>query len=272
MRTPAAEQDAVVHARALSNLGVIAAVRENNPLAMQRFDEAIALLRREHAADALGKALMGRANITAQNDDYDAALRDMAEARVAFESIGNLLALAVLDSNLAALDTRRFHYAEAAPVFERAAGRFATFGVNAAELNALTGAAELKLALLEPDAALAMDSRLRELIEQVSDPARKRSGDLTRVEILAANGRMQDASELLEHTLDAAGKANDRASLARGHMLAARVAMARGDAAQAAIEADAALQRLTDAPEGEPQYRIGLEFLEAPSILVHALE
>jgi len=32
------------------------------------------------------------------------------------------------------------------------------------------------------------------------------------------------------------------------------------------------LQRLSTAGESEPHYRIGLEFLEAPSILVHALE
>ena len=32
------------------------------------------------------------------------------------------------------------------------------------------------------------------------------------------------------------------------------------------------LQRLSDIGAGEPQYRIGLEFLEAPSILIHALE
>ena len=32
------------------------------------------------------------------------------------------------------------------------------------------------------------------------------------------------------------------------------------------------LQRLNDVREGEPHYRIGLEFLEAPSILVHVLE
>jgi len=32
------------------------------------------------------------------------------------------------------------------------------------------------------------------------------------------------------------------------------------------------LQWLGDGPEGEPQYRIGLEFLEAPAVLVHALE
>ena len=32
------------------------------------------------------------------------------------------------------------------------------------------------------------------------------------------------------------------------------------------------LQRMSGAGESETQYRIGLEFLEAPSILVHALE
>jgi hypothetical protein len=32
------------------------------------------------------------------------------------------------------------------------------------------------------------------------------------------------------------------------------------------------LQRLADPGAGEPRYRIGLEFLEAPAVLAHALE
>ena len=32
------------------------------------------------------------------------------------------------------------------------------------------------------------------------------------------------------------------------------------------------IERLDNSAEGEPQYRIGLEFLEAPAVLVHALE
>ena len=32
------------------------------------------------------------------------------------------------------------------------------------------------------------------------------------------------------------------------------------------------MQRLGNSQEGDPQYRIGLEFLEAPAVLVHALE
>ena len=250
-----AEQDPVLHARAITNLGVIAAIRDNNTLAKQRLDEAIALLRRQHAPDALGKALNARANVAGQSDDYDAALQDFAEARIAFESSGNVLALAVLESNLGALDMRRLRYAEAEPVFERAAGRFATFGVNVAELNALMGAAELKVALLEPDAALAMEPRLRELIALVADPARKRNGELTRIEALAANGRLREAEASLRMVLDAAAAANDRAALARGHAISARLAFEHGDMRSTAAEAEAALQRFTPADDAREHAR-----------------
>ncbi len=244
-----AERDAVLHARALTNLGVIAAMRDNRDLATRRFDEAIALLRGAHAPDALGNALLGRASITGTIGRYDAALQDFAEARSTLESGGNLLALAVLDANLGALDLLRLRYAEAEPVFERAASRFATFGMPAAEINALAAAAELKLALLEPDAALAMEPRLRELITQVSDPARQRNAELTCAQILIANGRLREAAADLRMTLDAADRANDQPALAHGHALAAQLALARGDPHQAAVEAGAALQRFTSADD-----------------------
>jgi len=250
-----AEQDPVLHARAVSNLGVIAAMRDDPVLARRRFDEAIELLRSRHAPDALGKALNGRANINGVEDRYDAALRDFSEARAAFESAGNLLALAVLDSNLAAMDMHRFHYAEAAPAFQRAADRFATFGVNAAELNALMGAAELKVALLEPDAALAIEPRMRGLIEKVSDPARKRGGELTRIEVLAANGRQHEAETSLDKIIAEAEEANDRTAITRAHMLAARLAAANGDPHRAATDADIALKHATVADDARERAR-----------------
>jgi DNA-binding winged helix-turn-helix (wHTH) protein len=258
-----AEQDPVLHARAVTNLGVIAAIRDDPALARRRFDTAIAILQRQRASDPLGKALMGRANINGLENRYDAALRDFAEARVAFESTGNLLALAVLDSNLAAMDQHRFRYAEAAPAFARAAQRFATFGVNAAELNALSGAAESRLALLEPDAALAMEPRLRELIERVADPARKRGGELTRSEILIANGRLQEAADAIDAVGRDAAAADDRAAIVQTHMAAARLADARGDARIAAREADAALQRATVADDARERSRTFRERVRA---------
>jgi len=258
-----AEQDPIVHARAISNLGVIAAMRDDPALARRRFDEAIELLRTTHAPDPLGRALNGRANINGLENHFDAALRDFAEARAAFESAGNLLALAVLDSNLAAMDMHRYRFAEAEPAFRRAAERFATFGVNAAELNAWMGAAELDIALLQPDAALAIEPRLRELIAKVADPARQRNGELTRIEVLAAAGRLREASASLDATLAASEEADDRGLITRSHMIAARLADAHGDARLAAAEADAALQRSTVADDARERARTFRERVHA---------
>ncbi|MBO9663169.1 winged helix-turn-helix domain-containing protein [Dokdonella sp.] len=253
------ERDAVLHARALSNLGVIAAQRDDNELAQQRFDAAIALLRREQAPDALGKALNGRAAYYSAIHRPDAALADLSEARVAFESAGNLLALAVLDSNLGALDMLRGRYAEAQAAFTRAADRFATFGAHAMELNALTAVAELKLAQLEPDQALALEARLRQLIGQVSDPARQRNGELTRLQVLAANGRLRTLDADLERVLDAARREDDRVAVARASTLAAELALARSDAPRAAEYAGAAAQRFTSiADDPHERLRVGL--------------
>jgi DNA-binding winged helix-turn-helix (wHTH) protein/tetratricopeptide (TPR) repeat protein len=260
------EQDRVLHACALSNLGVIAAIRNNNVVAANRFDEAIAQLRGHGAPDALGKALVGRANIAGAMDQIDLALQSFAEARVAFESSGNLLALALIDSNLAALDMRREHYAEAIPVFRRAAERFATFGVHAAELNALMGVGELQLALLEPDAALMLEPRLRDLSALVADPARHRNGELTRLLVLVANGREQGVAQQLAVLLDAADRDDDRVAQARGHALAARLALEHGDAHQADIDSAKAIERyaaVDDAREFARTYMLRVEALLA---------
>ncbi|MEO5559490.1 MAG: transcriptional regulator [Dokdonella sp.] len=260
------EQDRVLHARALSNLGVIAAMRNNNSVAASRFDEAIALLRGQNAPDVLGKALNGRANIAGAMDQIDLALQAFAEARVAFESSGNLLALALIDSNLAALDMRRERYAEAIPVFRRAADRFATFGVHAAELNALMGVAELQLALLEPAAALTLEPRLRDLTAQVADPAWRRNGELTCLTVLVANGREQGVKEQLSSLLDAADREDDPVAQARGHALAARLALEHGDAQQAAIDAAKAIDHFAaadDAREFARAYMLRIEALLA---------
>ncbi|MET0225257.1 MAG: hypothetical protein ABW187_02335, partial [Dokdonella sp.] len=250
-----AEQDAVLHARALSGLGVVAAVQGDTAQAGQQLDAAITLLRSQHAPDTLGKALSARGNVASAEDRFDAALQDYAEARAAFESAGSPLALAVLDSNLGALDMHRLRYADAAPVFERAAQRFAIFGVHAAELNALTALAEIKLALLDAASALALEPRLRELTAQVADPARQRYGELTRAQVLAANGRLQSAAGIAQRVLEVAPGANDRVALARAHALAAEIALARGDTRQAAEQATAAQQHFDASDDARERAR-----------------
>jgi DNA-binding winged helix-turn-helix (wHTH) protein/tetratricopeptide (TPR) repeat protein len=262
-RDVSVEQDRVLHARALSNLGVIAAMRGNNVAAAGRFDEAIALLRGQGAPDALGKALNGRANVAGAMDQTELALQAFAEARTAFESSGNLLALALVDSNLAALDMRRERYAEAEPVFQRAADRFATFGVHAAELNALTAVAELRVALLQPDAALALEPRVRDVAAQVSDPARQRDAELTTLFVLFANGREQEIDPRLAAVLDAAVREGNRAAQARAHALAGHLALERGDAAHAADEAAQSLALFTAVDDQREHARVHMLRIEA---------
>lgn len=262
-RDVSAEQDRVLHARALSNLGVIAAMRGNNVAAAGRFDEAIALLRGQGAPDALGKALNGRANIAGAMDQTELALQAFAEARTAFESSGNLLALALVDSNLAALDMRRERYAEAEPVFQRAADRFATFGVHAAELNALTAVAELRVALLQPNAALALEPRVRDVAAQVSDPARQRDAELTALFVLFANGREQDIDTRLAAVLAAAVQEGNRSAQARAHALAGQLALERGDAARAADEAAQSLALFAAVDDQREHARVHMLRIEA---------
>lgn len=268
-----AERDRVVHARAITNLGVIAAMRNNNVLAAERFDEAIALLRGQGAPDALGKALNGRANVAGAMDQIELSLQAFAEARVAFEGSGNLLALALIDSNLAALDMRRERYAEAVPMFRRAADRFATFGVHAAEQNALMGVAELQLALLEPDAALALEPRLRDLSALVADPARQRNGELTRLYVLVANGRGKDVPERLLGVLDSATHDGDAIAQARAHALLGRLALEQSDAQLAQDEAAKALAQFAavdDAREYARTYVLRIDALLAGGRLAEA--
>ena len=253
-----AEQDGVLHARALTNLGVIAAMRDELPEATQRIDAAIAQLRTADAPDALGKALNARGNIAGALGRYDDALQYYAEARIGFDSAGNVLAGAVLDGNLANIDRLRLHFAEAERGFTRAADRFAVFGMKAAEINALTAAAELQLALLQPDAALALEPRLRELIAAVADPARQRAGELTRLQILAANGRQRDLDAALRTLLQAAEAAGDHAVQAGAHALLAELALERGDGDAAAAAASAAAQQLAPGDDARTQARTRL--------------
>lgn len=255
VQSVSAEQDPVLRARALLDLGVIAAMHDDTTLATRHLDEAIELLRGQHAPDALGKAFSARGNVAAVEGRYDPALHDFAEARAALESAGNPLALAILDSNLGGLDMLRFHYAEAVPVFEQAAKRFSTFGFHAAELNAVCALAESRLALLDANGALALEPRLRELISQVTDPGRQRNGELVRIQILAANGRLQTTSASLATVLAAATASDDRAAIARAQALDAEFALARGDSRRAAEAAAISLRHYSPGDDSRQYVR-----------------
>lgn len=241
--------NALIRGRAWNALGAIAIERHDPAGALPSLDKAIDLLGRTHAVGALGTALNNRAAAHGIARDYEAALADFAQARIVLHAAGDGLGLAVSDSNLATLDMNRDRYAEAAPVLARAIAHFADFHAYDAELNARANEVLVRLALLEPAMALASDPILKELIAKVADPARRGIGELARVQLLLANGRLVEARRLLA-TLRATVTHNaNSALLARVRAVAARDLLDSGQPGAAASEADAARKTLLAAEE-----------------------
>jgi DNA-binding winged helix-turn-helix (wHTH) protein len=234
-----AETAPVVHAQSLNAIGAIALQRQQPDLAMPDLDQAIAILARTHAIGALGKAYGNRAAAHAMKREYDAERDDLAQARIALATAGDMLGLAVIDSNVGATALNRDRFGEAAPILAHASERFAAFHAYAAELNSRANQALVQLALLDPAAALATATRMGEIEDQVPDPDRRRSADLVRAEVLFANGREKAAQELLARVRKDAD--DDAAAVARADAIAARAAIADGDAAAAERSATASL-------------------------------
>jgi len=239
------EQDAVARARAFSALGAVALKRLDYASAEHHFGSAIQLLGADQA-QWLGKALNGRAAARAAQRNYDGALADFAQARIALEDAGDGLALAVLDGNLGGLDMSRDRFAEAVPAFARAAARFETFGAPIFELDARTNAAKANLGLLNPAAAGANDRRLVELLAEVADPQRRRSANLTRADVMLHLGRLGEAGALLRQVRAEATAANDADILLDVDIVEAEQSLIAGRFGEAIAHAGAALEHPSD--------------------------
>lgn len=256
-----AESDPVLHARAIYGLGVLAMAARDHAAALPRFNTAIGLLQGRGVPAILGRALSARAGAYATAGDFDAAMVDTAAARVAYESADDGLALAVLDANVGALELLRDRPAEAASALDRAIARFAAFRMHAAELNARDAAAHARLLLLDPRAALALDARMQELANQVADPQRRLDAELTRVEVLAANGQKTQAGTLLARAISDEGLGGELA--ARANAIAARLAYDDGNFPEAMRYARIALPGLPDSDDTRTAARVRLTLLRA---------
>lgn len=240
-------RDPLIHARALNAIGGIALQQLKPAAALPQFDSAIQILSRIRSMDALGKAYGNRAAAHGMQRDYAAEHADLAQSRIALATAGDVLGLAVIDSNVGASNLARDRFAEAAPILASSADRFAAFHAYAAELNARGNLALVQLALLEPDLALSTAARMGEIADNVSAPDRRRLSDLIRVEVLYANGRKRAATDLLQRTRARAD--GDQPTIARADAIAARVALVDGDPAAAERFATASLQA-PSAPQG----------------------
>jgi DNA-binding winged helix-turn-helix (wHTH) protein/tetratricopeptide (TPR) repeat protein len=235
-----ASDDPHLRGTVLSGLGNLALRRGDAAAAEQRGEQAIALLAALPPSSELGRAYTGRAISRSTQGRYEPALEDFAQARIVLDSVGDRLGVARVDLNLGILDARRDRYAEAEPRLAAGADRLAAFNDLTNELFARVTLAQVRLGLLDPAAALSGEERLAQIVAREPNAERRRYANLTRAEVLAANGRLLDASALLASVREDAGAEGDIALLGWAQSLAARWALA-DDPAAAARDAQVAL-------------------------------
>jgi DNA-binding winged helix-turn-helix (wHTH) protein/tetratricopeptide (TPR) repeat protein len=266
-----AADDPLFRARVLNGLGNIALRRDDYPAVTRSADAVVALLGTATPSPELGHALTGRAIARSAQFQFDTAVADFAQARVVLESAGDRLGLARVDANVGILEARRDHYAEALPQLDAGADQLANFHDLTSELFARVAAAYARLALLDPAAALADETRLRELVEREPNPQWKRYATLARADVLAANGRLREARTVLQSVLDDSAKASDDALLGSARIVAAREALASGDPAAAARNAGEVLKTSWQAEMPREQASAWLTLVRA-QIALHEQE
>ena len=241
----------VLRARTLNGLANVQ--YQQGDIAGQRAsaEEAIALLQQHDAPAELGRALMGRAVALVTQGQADAAQRDFQLARIAFESGGDRLGMVRSELALGIMQKHRGRFAEARPVFQSALLTLSALHDMQDELLACVHLIETHLRLLEPADALALEPRLRSLIERVPPSPLRSLAELSRIELLHSNGRVSEARNLLAATCkgDAGGeRCGDHPW--RMQLAGMRVRMDSGDREAALHEVAAALKTPNDLQTG----------------------
>ncbi|MBN8727919.1 MAG: winged helix-turn-helix domain-containing protein [Xanthomonadales bacterium] len=239
-RVPAS-LDPALRGRILISLGSTQYRRRQLAPASQTFDEAIEVLVGAGDPIALAGAYGGRAAIASQDGKLDQAAADLGRARVEMEAGGDALGLAQVDMNLGLVQAKNYRPAQALPMLRGAEARIAVlgareelayvrYGMVGAQLQLLDySGAEATVALFWPPEAHTGNARLRWRLT------------VTRVYVLLATGRLDEADALLSQIERGAGDADDYAAHSAGRALTALVVAARGRFEEAAPLAKAAL-------------------------------
>lgn len=231
--------DAAFRGRVLAARGSIAMRQRDDAASERDFAAAIVALADSGGRD-LGRALMGRGGIALREQRLADAQADLSRARGLLDAAGDDLGVARAEVNLALLDRRQGRPLEALDQLQSAATRFGNYAaVN--ELSATLGSiVDLQCGLLRWDDALASSDRARRLLPQLIDRQLRTRVLQGRVEVLLGLGRLVEAGAALEIVAreDTIGDAD----AARSELLAAELALARGERA-AATRARSVLMR-----------------------------
>lgn len=260
----AAEVDPLMRAKVLNGIGHVAMRQGRVDAAVDAYAEAATLLEDQADPRELGHAWMGRGIAAQAQDRYDDASAGFARARVAFELASDGLALARVEANEGLMDAARDRHAASASALERAARRFEQFGALnelAMTSSALVG---VHLTLLDPASALDASERAWTIRERLVDAGIRHALAINRALALDANGRVREATALLEAVAREADPAPKPSVLAVARTGLARVLL---DAGRPQPAMELALMAI-DVPDAKAEIR---DRLASWLVLIRAL-
>jgi DNA-binding winged helix-turn-helix (wHTH) protein/tetratricopeptide (TPR) repeat protein len=234
-----AKRDAALRARALITLASSYVRRNQFEKADEAYSEALALRADAKDPEALGIAYLGHGVVLAERGRFDEASTELGRARIELESAGDPLGVAQVDVNLGDFQIMQHRPADALPILRNAADRFEKLGAREGRVYSLVQVAAVERELLDPAASLATTDRFWPPEANTSNPRMQWNAVRARIEALAANGRLRDAETLAARVRAEADPKRDAALRIQIDAIAARIAAARGDSAQAAQLAQA---------------------------------
>lgn len=205
------------------------------------YGEAIELLLPIRDAVGLGLAYSGRGAVAAQKGDLDAAAAELGRARVQLDAGGDAFSVAQIDMNLGLIAGQRYRPTQAVPILREAEARFARLGAREELAYVRYALIGVYLQLLDPAAALALSDQIWPPEAHTGNERLRWQLVLARACVLIAEGRLSEAAALVDRLGNESSADLDAATRASAATLSARIAAARGNAAQAAALAQAAM-------------------------------
>jgi DNA-binding winged helix-turn-helix (wHTH) protein/tetratricopeptide (TPR) repeat protein len=230
-----------LRARVLNRLGATYFRQDRYEDADKVFTEAIQLLELRDDPDTLATAYTGRGAVAGHDQRLDEAAAFLGRARTLHEMSNDAFGVARVDLNLGAVAMDRGQPAAAVPIFENAAERFQSLSTPEALNSALRTLADAHSMLLEHEQALATTERFWPAETHSRNPREGWWLTLSRAVALAGMGRLHDADDLIKRVREASDPAEDAIARLEAEGLAADLALSRGQNAQAATLATAAL-------------------------------
>jgi len=227
-----------LRARASNALGAAAFRQARFDVAQRAFEATIAQADAE--ADVLAEAHRGNGSIASERGELETAAQEYGRARTLYQLGNDPYGVATVDLDLGINAMQRGQPAAALPILEDVRTRLARLGATDALASTDINLVETRLALLDHDGALAASADFATPGKEPANPRLRWQLAFARAAALESAGRLAEADTLLARLRDASDPGADALARALADMLAARIALARGDTAHALEFADAA--------------------------------